>query len=220
MIKIGLMSDTHINSKQCDYKALSTSIRELNESVDIILHAGDLTDGFGVYRGHEFNIEDTALDDVVQKTGDILDQVKVPMHIILGNHDESYQKRMGVDLGNTLLAQLPNINFHGFYQADVEHEGITFRLLHPQSAAYSIGYPAQKYLREIDLRKETFAWLILGHLHRSYEFNAQGINVIGVPSFQRPNAFSIRRGYGCEIGYDTLAINKSGSFKTTKRRFK
>jgi predicted phosphodiesterase len=136
------MSDTHINSKTCDYKALSTSIRELNDSADVILHAGDLTDGTHVYRGHEHNVEDASLDDVVQRTGDILDQVKVPMHVILGNHDESYQKRMGVDLGNTLLGKLPNIEFHGFYMADIPIFGEVFRLLHPTGGAYTISYPA------------------------------------------------------------------------------
>ena len=172
-----------------------------------------------LFRSHEFNIEDTSLDDVIQKTGDILDQVKVPMFILLGNHDESYYKKMGVHLGNTLLARIPNINILDFYQADVEHEGIVFRLLHPAGGAYSISYPAQKYLREIDLRKEEFKWLIMGHLHRSYELTAQGVNVIGLPSFQKPNAFSRRRGYGCAIGYDVLSINKDGSSKVTKRRF-
>jgi len=219
MIRVGLISDTHINNIFCHYSALEKSLEELNHRADIVLHAGDIADGVHMYRGQQFELESQAIDDVIEKCKDIFGILQKRMYFILGNHDLSYQKHFGLNLGEHI--QDDKRIFLGEGVGDIEIARRNFRILHPAgSRAYSISYPAQKYLRERDLRKDRIDWLVLGHYHTGYYLYVQGVNVVGLASFLNPTEFYKRRGYDSEIGYDILIFHKNGKFTHKRHRFK
>ncbi len=220
MIRIGLMSDTHINSEFCDLSALEQSIEELNKKSDVILHSGDITDGIDVYRGQRNDQVTQKVDDVIELTKELFGMFHKDVYIIGGNHDESYHKKLGLSIGSQLMDN-KHIHYLGMHEAEVELNGLTFRLLHPTGGgSYSISYPLQKYVRQVNLHNEDFQWIIAGHLHHGYYFNIQGVNVVGLPSYLKPNPYSRRRGYGEEIGYDILKFYKTRDFTLEMRRFK
>jgi len=220
-MRIGLISDTHLNSRVTDYSALEEAISELNKTVDVVLHAGDLTDGIHVYPGQEAEQVTQSVDEVIKATTGYLNRLEIPIYLISGNHDLSYQKAVGLDVVAQVVSQCgANIHYLGHFSGNISLQGLKFRLLHPSGAApYGIGYPAQKYLRNLDLRQESLDWLVLGHFHKSYYANIQGVNCIGLPSFQRANDFSRRRGFGEEVGYEVLSLPKKGGFSIQRRRY-
>ena len=206
------MSDWHINSKKCDYDSLRKAAKQINNSCDIILHAGDLTDGLKVYRGHEMEVECNSIDEIIEKTGNLMSEFKPETYWIQGNHDDALWKKFGVDIQNYL--NIPNWHYLGKYVGDVKIEDLLFRLLHPSGRApYSLSYTPQKYVRNINLKKEPLDWLLLGHFHQSYFFETQGVKCLGIPSFQKITDFARRKGFGEEIGYWILELYKDKNYK-------
>jgi len=205
LLTIALLSDFHINSKYCDYKSLYKAIKEVNEKADAVLVAGDVTDGRGVYVGQDYNLESLEINDMIEKTGNIMSMFNKPLYWIQGNHDFRLYKKYGVDISKFLNEW----NYLGVYEGDTEIAGKHFRLLHPDGGVpYSKSYVPQKYLRNLNLKKENLNWLILGHLHTSYYFMVQGVHCVGVPSFQHITEYARRKGFGEEIGYWLIRFNK------------
>ncbi|MHA1344131.1 MAG: metallophosphoesterase [Promethearchaeota archaeon] len=210
MLKVILTGDWHINSKKCDYSSLEKAIKQYFNNADIILHTGDLTDGRKVYDGQDYELEYLRLDDMLELTGNILSQIKKDIYIINGNHDYSLIKKFGFDLISVLSDELPNLHLLGNYVGDVKIENYNFRLLHPKGNAYTISYTAQKYVRELRAREIlNLDFLLVGHLHRYFVFNIQGLDVIGTMTFQRLTDYAKRRGYGEDIGFVMLNLYKN-----------
>ena len=139
-----------------------------------------------------------------------------PTYWIQGNHDFALHKRFGVDIDKYLTDD--NWTYLGVYQGDIDINNKHFRLLHPSgSNTYSISYPAQKYIRNLN-RSDSLDWLILGHFHRGYFFQSNGINILGAMAYQRQTPFAKRRGLGEDIGYWILEFTKD-NYKLIKRNF-
>jgi hypothetical protein len=66
-IRLGLVSDTHLCSKVDQLDALAAAYDTFaREGVRDVLHMGDMVDGFGVYRGQEFEIRCAGMDEQVE----------------------------------------------------------------------------------------------------------------------------------------------------------
>jgi len=210
-MKVTITADWHINSKKCAYDKLEHAIK--NEFDGIILHAGDLLDGYKVYRGQEFEILHHNLDDMLELAGNILSNLKNDMYVISGNHDYSLHKHYGFDILQHLEEKIDKLHFLGHFTGDTMIDDVYFRLLHPKGYAYSISYIAQKYIRE--LRKEELQkldFLILGHHHNFYLLNVQGVNCVGAMTFQHLTDYARRRGYSEDIGFIQLYWDKKGDY--------
>ncbi len=219
MIKIACISDWHTNSKNCDYDSIRKSAKEINKSCDLAFHCGDLTDGLRVYSGQEQEIESNSIDEIIEKAGNLMSEFSIPVYWITGNHDDALWRKFGVDISNYL--DIPNWTYLGKYVGDnIVDSSIWFRLLHPSGKApYSLSYVPQKYIRNINLKKDPIDWLLLGHFHQGYLFETQGVKCLGIPSFQKITDYAKRKGYGEEIGYWILELMKDGSFKAKERLF-
>ena len=218
MFKVGVFGDTHINSKRCDYKNLLKTIDYFNKNVDVVFHTGDLIDGRRVYRGQDFELETLLVDDMIEKAGNIMSRLKRPTYWILGNHDYSLIKHFGVDISKEL--KFKNWHFLGYFVGDTRIKDLEFRVLHPAGGKpYSISYTAQRYLRNINFKKEHFDWLLMGHLHKPYFFEIQGVSVLGNASYQHLTDFARRRGYEAEIGYWIINFRSKHDYYLKKRVF-
>ena len=67
-IKFGVISDTHIGSKYGDLVHLKEFYKTAKESgAKFVLHAGDIVDGEGVYRGQDYEIYAHGFDEQLQE---------------------------------------------------------------------------------------------------------------------------------------------------------
>lgn len=94
---IGVLSDAHLFHRNSQYLLYKKVIMDLQDTynVDLIVDCGDLTD---------YNVMDASQ---AEKLRYIFSEVKVPFHIVMGNHDSLE----GVSLAS-LLNMNKNINVH------------------------------------------------------------------------------------------------------------
>jgi len=209
--KFGIVADTHLGSK---FEAL----RELNEMYDIlyesgvkqVFHAGDLTDGYLIYRGqlsdqHKIGYEDQA-KWVIEKYPRKPD---IKTYVIAGNHDTSYLKRQGADIVNYVASYRDDIEYVGPYYARFL-DGISLDLVHPSGTIpYAVSYGAQKYLRNQPPSYHPDI-IIFGHRHIAWFGYYQEVYCIEAGCFMKPTDYLIRMGSAGSIGGWILEIKRKG----------
>lgn len=100
MSKIGILSDAHLFHRWSQPQLYKKTIQELQDvGVDFIVDCGDLTDS---------NILNSVQSEILY---DVFSIVKVPMHIVMGNHDS---------LGGTSLASILKMNANITVHTDIE----------------------------------------------------------------------------------------------------
>lgn len=134
IIRFGLISDTHINCKWTQLSFLhELYARFAREGIPIVYHAGDLDDGEKMHPGHEYEIYSHGAD------AHIAEIIRVyPRHdglitkFITGNHDSSYIKQIGMNIGIPVAAARPDMIYLGIDSAVIGlTERCTLELSHP-----------------------------------------------------------------------------------------
>jgi hypothetical protein len=172
-----------------------------------ILVVGDILDGHGIYKGQAFEQYAVGLKAQLEAF-----RTKVPafkklqFKFITGNHDESFKKSCGVDIGAALSADRPNWEFLGESYAE-----ITFRtkaklpfkvtLAHPGGgSAYSLSYRLQKNIESLsggtkpDARFE-------GHFHKAIWLPGyRNVEAFSSGTFQSQTPFMQGRGLSAAVG--------------------
>jgi len=223
-IKFALTSDWHVGSIQHNRSGLEDCIqRAVDEGAKFVLHAGDVHDGYKVYRGQLNNLTVWRAEDQTDLSADIIDRFPIPVYGIAGNHDYSYTKLAGIRPTKLLASKTDNFKDLGDARADLVIGGIELRLLHGAGGnAYAISYPAQKYLRNI-ARGDPSAipeMLGLGHYHTNTQFESHDCVVIHPGNFQGPNEFTERRGLLGPMGlYVVELTTQDGTILNYKTKF-
>lgn len=215
--KLGLVSDTHLCSDAERLDLIEKAYTRFEEDgIRTVIHAGDISDGWEVYRGHMQHI----------KVGGVMNQAKyvidhyprrtgVKTYYIGGNHDlKSFEKQgidqtalisAGFEQNNKVVEGRKDLVYLGQYSRMLmlPHE-ITAQVLHPHGgSAYAVSYPQQKRSRE--MRSDTRPHLQLsGHFHTFNWIVQDFTQMIALPAFQDETEFFIRLGFGRQMGYCIL----------------
>jgi predicted phosphodiesterase len=173
-IKFGVFSDTQFGNhcERADALAEFVAICE-RERVDCYLHPGDVLDGNKVYRGHEFELYAVGLDAQTEaakrKVGAL--GITAPVYFITGNHDESFQKQVGIDIGKHIAR---NLGWHYVGRScgtvvlrNAKNQPFTVGLLHPLGGtAYAVAYKSQKAIESWPGGTKP-DMLFIGHYHKA-----------------------------------------------------
>lgn len=206
--RIGLVADTHIGSKNADIHNLHKFYQIAEEwGADMILHAGDITEGFNVYKGQENEIEIWGADEQVAQVVDKYPD-NLPTSFITGNHDLAVMKTAGVDIGKMIAKERQDMEYLGRYKADVKLGDFTIRLLHPDGgASYALSYRPQRYVEGYLAKGDNVGMLVYGHLHEQLILHHADTYVVLPGCFQKPTDYIIRKGLHPVIGGVLAEIN-------------
>ena len=197
------IGDTHLCSIQ-------EKLRELHTFYDLcrkrkisdVFHAGDVVAGQGIYSGQEYEVNTFGADNQVAYVVDKYPKVKgITTHFITGNHDYSFYKMAGVDVGLKIGEQREDMNFLGAFRGEVFYNGVKLiQLVHPDGGMpYALSYRAQKYVEQVASGSKPRV-LLVGHLHTQYNFLYRNINVFGVGCWEGQTTFLARKGINPVIG--------------------
>lgn len=202
-LHFGLLSDTHLGSNKERVDALEMAYdRFSRDGIKVVFHCGDWTDGVGVYKGQEMEVNqygqeaqiDYTIKNYPKRTG-------IQTIGISGNHDLRAYERGGVDPLVQIARARRDITYIGQYNADVRlHRGVNLELMHPDGAvAYALSYKAQ---RDINNRSPESLPNILayGHYHSSYYMHYRGIDFLQTPCFKDAGLWEKRKGLNPTIG--------------------
>jgi predicted phosphodiesterase len=203
LLHFGLISDTHLASKQERLATLERMYDKFKqEGVNVVFHAGDWTDGVGVYRGQEFEVKrygqqdqiDYAIHNYPKREGIVTVGIS-------GNHDLKAYEKGGVDPLMQIARARKDIKYMGQYHGKAKLDRqVNVELVHPLgNIAYALSYKAQ---RDINNRTPDDLPNILayGHYHTSFYMRYRGLDFIQVPCFKDAGAFEHRLGLNPTIG--------------------
>ena len=169
IIQFGLMGDTQLGCIDTQITHLHTLYdRYQSEGITQVYHTGDMTDGEKMRPGHEYELYVHGADAQVAHTVKVYPQRPgMVTDFITGNHDYSFIKTIGLDIGRQIANQRPDMRYRGYMSATVElSPHCTLELRHPQDGtAYALSYKIQKIIEAMSGGEKPNI-LAVGHYHK------------------------------------------------------
>jgi len=209
------ISDTHIGSTHAQISAVKRIVEIAYQEFGVkhVLHSGDLTAGWNMYRGQQNELYAMGADDQADAAANTLPQLKGMSYYILGgNHDYSFDKQSGHNVVKMACNLRPDWHYAGFDLAEIPMWAVKGKtrastvLWHPSGGVpYALSYRGQKIAAEIS-RKEllevvledkpapTVRWVQWGHLHVSDFFPHGPMWVMGPGCFEGTNGYLKAKG--------------------------
>lgn len=203
----GLISDTHLGSQAEHLDELHDYYdRLVDRGIDTVYHAGDITDGWKVHKGH-INVlkgDATGWSRLLDYVTDVYPQRDgVDTFFIEGNHDRKYHRRNGLHLGELIDQRRDDLHYCGDSQArflfDPDND-VDLELIHPSGGKpYTAGYRLQTLYRERPA-DERPALAGVGHLHGSMYAKTEGVVGFYTGCWKGLTTYGKRKGHNSEIG--------------------
>jgi len=220
--KIGLVSDTHFGSTKQQLTLLHKAYEVFTEeNVIMALHAGDLSDGDGtVYTGHRQEMFLHGADNHVDYIVENYPKAKFPTKFIIGNHDNSFYKSAGMDIGKRIAERRTDLEYMGVHGAYIHIGKLRIYLMHGSGGgAYAQSYKCQKICEKFPSGEKKPHILVLGHYHNSNILPSyRNIYAIQMPAMQGQTPYAISKGLAVELGVVILEITPDsiglGTIKT------
>lgn len=167
--KIAIVSDTHINNKQCKIDELHEFYNKAEvENVDAIVHAWDLTEWINVYKWQVYELLNVSFEDQLKYVIDNYPKAKGKQtYFIQGNHDEAWLKQAWADFWKAVSKERKDMVNMWFYNNKININWINVELQHGWGwSPYAVSYHLQKYMERMWRLDETDIF-ILWHYHRA-----------------------------------------------------
>jgi hypothetical protein len=207
-LKFGLCGDTQFGSL---YEFLP-GLRGFyalcqKEGISHILHTGDVLDGWKMYKGQEFELHRIGWQQQRDWFCKQAPEIKgITTHFITGNHDASFKKLAGVDVGVALEELRPDWKFLGEDMGNVEFplaNGRSCRvmLVHPDGGtAYAQSYHVQKMIESLAGGDKPHI-LCVGHYHKSDLMPTyRNIAAFQSGTFQKQTGYMKRKRLAAQVG--------------------
>lgn len=219
-IRFGLIGDTHYNSKYVQMTYLNEFYDKcVSLGIKDIYHTGDIDDGEQMRPGHAYeNYTQGADEHIAEIIKNYPYREGVMTHFITGNHDASFRKSCGLDIGNQIISKRSDLNYLGRDVANINiTENVTMQLRHPwSSSAYALSYRPQKIVESMEasyLNKPTI--LCIGHFHKMEYLYYHNVHVFQTGCFQSATPFTTGKGISIFMGgwIIEIEIDSEGKLK-------
>jgi UDP-2,3-diacylglucosamine pyrophosphatase LpxH len=204
----GAIGDSHFGH-ECDSKEYHDDTYELFDKVGVkkVFHAGDVLDGHGMHAGQEFEQYASGFKDQLKTMAEKYPRVPgIETDFICGNHDLSFKKRNGIDVGPLIEMVRPDLHHIGDGVGEcvfVLKNGrkVKIRLEHPSGGtAYALSYRPQKIAESLG-DKDKPNTILIGHYHKSDRLpHYRNINTIQVGCLQDQTPFMKSKAIAANTG--------------------
>lgn len=209
-IIIGYVTDTHMGSLYERTKLIKVAYQCFqDEGITKVYHSGDLVDGEKMYRGQEYELKIHGADAQVSHFVNSFPEVSgIKTYFITGNHDLSFYKHSGVDVGFMISSQRSDLVYLRQEEADIpiqNKEGkIILRLSHPgKGTAYALSYHPQKYMESLTGGEKPNI-IFCGHYHKSEYLFYRNIHFVQGGTLQAQTPFMRRQHIAAMLGFWTI----------------
>jgi len=206
-ITLGIVSDTHIGSREQALDELHTTYAEFEaRGIDTVLHAGDLVAGVGIYRGQVANGLLPGMHtykEQVDYAVEVYPRISgMTTYIIAGNHDiEGEAGRIGADPVQAVCHRRRDFVYCGAYHGSVElPNGAHATMVHGRGGGgYAISYKPQRYIEGLPPGRKP-ALLIHGHYHVAGWFEHRSVPSLLAGCFEWQTDLLVRLGLQPAVG--------------------
>jgi predicted phosphodiesterase len=217
----GLIGDTHIGSLYECMGELDNFYKICNsKGIKTVLHAGDVIDGHKIYKGQEFEQSHMGFDKQLSHFTDDYPAIdKIKTYFITGNHDQSFTKLIGMNVGNVMVSNRSDFEFLGNDYASITFKTPSGRkfiamLQHPGGGtAYAVSYHSQKIIESLSGGTKPNI-LGIGHYHKAEMLpNYRNVACCQVGTFQKQTPFMAGHASAAHVGGWIITLN-IGTSKT------
>lgn len=218
IIRFGVIADTHIGSKY-QQLTLMEKIYDIfsSEGIDNVYHAGDISEGIKMRPGHEHECFLHGADDVedyIIEKFPRRDNIKT--HFITGNHDHSFIKQSGHDIGKRIADKRKDMIYLGMSNAKVFlTPNCTMELNHPlDGTAYALSYSIQKLADSLSGGEKPNI-LINGHHHKAMYLFYRNIHMLEAGCFEAQTPWMKGKRIAAHVGgyIVTVHVDETGEIK-------
>lgn len=207
---VGLVSDTHLCSKEQQLHMLNSAYKYFHEKeIPLVLHCGDVVDGdYGEKRKSQlytrFMHGAKEQSDYVVEMYPNVSGIKTVF--IQGSHDETHKINGGAILGEMIAKDRKDMDYLGQDRADIVLNGVKIRLRHPGGGVSK--YRSRSLQNTIDSMPSGNKPKILaeGHYHKSYYCLYRNVHAILVPSLCFQSQFMERKDVSNIMGFYDMDI--------------
>ena len=172
IIKIMAISDTHLGCLQDRVDYLKYFYKYAEEcGVDIIIHCGDLTDGYLDYPDQIENLKYKTFADQKEYVIDVYPESSIPTFIIAGNHDFSWQNKEGMDIIAEIVKVRKDLYYLGDTEGIIKLSNLKIGLIHGH----------KKIAQEIRKLKLSPDIVFKGHSHNCMKRRTRYYSLLKVP---------------------------------------
>lgn len=195
IVRIGLVSDTHLASRKQQITALTDFYQYADsKGVQAYLHAGDLLDGLHVHRDAVYGQFAHGLDAQLAYAARVYPKsANGPTYAVQGNHDLWYYGNVGASPGAYLAEKRPDIKDLGHQSAFVDIGGLRAYVCHGSKGgnSYARSYKLQKLIEQMEVEQRDQTDLaVFGHWHTYADLGRyQGVYTWSLGAFQSQTAF-------------------------------
>lgn len=217
-IRIGVITDTHIGSKQFAESRLFQAFDEFRkEQVDFIVHAGDVTEGMSNRPGHIYELDHLGYDAQKEVAIKLFSEwTDTEIYAIDGNHDRWFIKSSGALIVKDIAEALGNFHFLGHDEGDISLNGkATLKLWHGEDGnSYALSYRLQKIAESLSGGEKPNA-MICGHTHKYVKIFERNIWIVSAGSIQAQTQWMRGKRIAAHVGFCImdLWVNDKGISK-------
>lgn len=169
VIRFGLIGDTHLGCVDVQLTFLHHLYDIFQrEGITKVYHTGDLTDGEKMRAGHEYEIYVHGADAQVDHAVKVYpNRPGIVTDFITGNHDYSFIKTIGLDIGKQIASRRQDMNYLGYMSAMIDlSPNCLMELRHPlDGSVYALSYKIQKLIDAMPGGEKPNI-LAVGHFHK------------------------------------------------------
>ena len=207
---IGIVSDTHLCSKEQQLHMLNTAYKYFYEKeISDVLHCGDLVDGD--YAEKRKSQRYTRCMHGVKEQSDYVIEMYpkvsgINTRFIQGSHDETHKLNGGAILGEIVSKSRSDMIYEGQDYADVMINNVKIRMRHPGGGISK--YKSRSIQNTIDSMQygKKPKLLVEGHYHKSYYCMYRYVHGILVPSLCYQSQFMERKDIANIMGFYDVDI--------------
>lgn len=178
-VKFWFATDPHIGSEVYQEAFLDSLLKEARGfGAEFGVLAGDVTEGLSTRPGHVYELTHIGYAAQLKYAVDQLSKWEGKLYCIDGNHDRWYLKSNGAIIVEDICRQLPDAEFLGHDEGDIDVNGITLRLFHGEdSSSYATSYRIQKLVESYTGGDKPNV-LLVGHTHKQGYFFERHIHCV------------------------------------------
>lgn len=205
-VKFLLMGDSHMGHVEygADINDHAAKVAK-NESVDFIIHGGDIIEGHYEHHrhGHIYDLTHLGADQQVRFAVEELSKFDAPLFFITGNHEtNSYYHSVGHDIGESLEQRMTNAHYLGRQHGSIELAyGRKIQIIHPDGGtAYAISYKSQKIIESLEGGTKPDL-LTIHHFHKAEYLYYRNVHAIQAGCLQHQSSFMKNHGISAHTGF-------------------
>ena len=203
IVRFGLTGDNHSGSIYTQIGLLHKAYEIFKEEgIDTVYHTGDITEGENMRQGHAYECyvhgADQHIAEIV-KNYPCIDGIKT--EFIDGNHDGSFIKHAGLNIGKLISNERKDMVYLGHSQAYVHlTPKCILELRHPAGgSAYAISYKSQKIVESLFGGTKPNI-LAFGHFHKMEYLFYRNVHVFQTGTLQGQSSFMRDLGLASHMG--------------------